>query len=383
MIKYSELGGDRLLNQIVMAGSHDAGITSGAANVQTQNLDIAGQALVGVRIFDLRIAAQKSDSKHGKHQGVQLKAFHGAVSKSSETRFVKDVNRVVKVEGDSLKYGEYGMGLNKILKDAKAFVTTNGSEFLILKFDKCSNWTLIAEACVSVLGANTIYKGKGSLNTTPLKDLKGKVVVVFTSDGIEAVRNAGYPVGSGILGIKNLYGGEGGGYDSKFDGLQYHGKGGTKVTNILGDKLKENEKKQGKIMTEGAGGESPNVMGMMYWTTTGLNESIQQRNDQMWTGSNVTALKQLWKRGLADSIHNRLQSRNLDLTQHSSGGLLKTFMPNIVMVDFADDSKCKTIYDLNKVAAVSLSMASSALSQEVKQLEAKYAELQRNMRRSA
>ena len=58
-------------------------------------------------------------------------------------------------------------------------------------------------------------------------------------------------------------------------------------------------------------------------------------------------------------------------------------MPNIVMVDFADDSKCKTIYDLNKVAAVSLSMASSALSQEVKQLEAKYAELQRNMRRSA
>ena len=152
---------------------------------------------MGVRIFDLRIAAQKSDSKHGKHQGVQLKAFHGAVSKSSETRFVKDVNRVVKVEGDSLKYGEYGMGLNKILKDAKAFVTTNGSEFLILKFDKCSNWTLIAEACVSVLGANTIYKGKGSLNTTPLKDLKGKVVVVFTSDGIEAVRNAGYPVGSG------------------------------------------------------------------------------------------------------------------------------------------------------------------------------------------
>jgi hypothetical protein len=292
------------------------------------------------------------------------------------------VNRVVKVEGDSLKYGEYGMGLNKILKDAKTFVTTNSSEFLILKFDKCSNWKLIAEACVSVLGDNTIYKGKGSLNTTPLKDLKGKVVVVFTSDGIEAVRNDGYPVGSGILGIKNLYGGKGGGYSSKFDGMQYHGKGGTKVTNIFGDKLKENEKKQGKIMTEGAGGEDPNVMGMMYWTTTGLKESIQQRNDQMWTGSNVTALKQLWKRGMADSIHNRLQSRNLDLTQHSSGGLLKTFMPNIVMIDFADDSKCKTIYELNKVAAISLSLASSALSQEVKQLEAKYAELQRNMRRN-
>jgi hypothetical protein len=382
MIKYIELGENRLLNQIVMAGSHDAGITSGAANVQTQNLDIAGQAKAGVRVFDLRIAAQKSDSKHGKHEGVQLKAFHGAVSKSSETRFVKDVNRVVKVEGDSLKYGEYGMGLNKILKDAKTFVTTNSSEFLILKFDKCSNWKLIAEACVSVLGDNTIYKGKGSLNTTPLKDLKGKVVVVFTSDGIEAVRNDGYPVGSGILGIKNLYGGKGGGYSSKFDGMQYHGKGGTKVTNIFGDKLKENEKKQGKIMTEGAGGEDPNVMGMMYWTTTGLKESIQQRNDQMWTGSNVTALKQLWKRGLADSIHNRLQSRNLDLTQHSSGGLLKTFMPNIVMIDFADDSKCKTIYELNKVAAISLSLASSALSQEVKQLEAKYAELQRNMRRN-
>ena len=57
MITYYELGASKQLNEIVVAGSHDAGITSGGTNVKTQALDIGEQAQAGVRVFDLRIAA--------------------------------------------------------------------------------------------------------------------------------------------------------------------------------------------------------------------------------------------------------------------------------------------------------------------------------------
>src|SRR4051794_18116244 len=68
MICYYELGADKRLNDIVMAGSHDAGITGGGSNVQTQDLDIGGQASAGVRLFDLRIAGASVTTQHGTKQ---------------------------------------------------------------------------------------------------------------------------------------------------------------------------------------------------------------------------------------------------------------------------------------------------------------------------
>ena len=76
MINYFELGADKQLNEIVFAGSHDAGITGGGANVQTQNLNILEQAQAGVRLFDLRIAAATVGGKFGSDKVAELKAFH-------------------------------------------------------------------------------------------------------------------------------------------------------------------------------------------------------------------------------------------------------------------------------------------------------------------
>src|SRR5262249_39807531 len=152
------------------------------------------------------------------------------------------------------------------------------TEFLILKFDKCKNWGLIAEACVDVLG-DTIYKGAGNLNIKKLKNLKGKVIVLFGKDGYRDIPNE-YKARGGILPFKNLY--DGGVYDEDYNGLQYYGKGGTKVTNTI-DKTEENYKKQKELMRKGAK-KDVSVMGMMYWTTTGVFESIEKRNRKMWTG---------------------------------------------------------------------------------------------------
>ena len=48
---------------------------------------------------------------------------------------------------------------------------------------------------------------------------------------------------------------------------------------------------------------------------------------------------------------------NIDPAKDSSVGMLKTPMKNFVMIDFSDANKCKTIYDLNSVAASALTAA--------------------------
>src|SRR5258708_16841961 len=55
IITYYDLGPNKRLNEIVMAGSHDAGVTFGKDNTQTQDLDILGQATACVRLLDIRI----------------------------------------------------------------------------------------------------------------------------------------------------------------------------------------------------------------------------------------------------------------------------------------------------------------------------------------
>ena len=77
------------------------------------------------------------------------------------------------------------MGLTGMLQQARNFVhsSSGANEFLILKFDKCTNWGLIADTCVDVLGL-ALYKGGGNLNTKTLEELRGKVVVLFSSKGL-------------------------------------------------------------------------------------------------------------------------------------------------------------------------------------------------------
>ena len=76
------------------------------------------------------------------------------------------------------------------------------------------------------------------------------------------------------------------------------------------------------------------------------------------------------------SIESRLADY-VDPTSHVYGTVLKAFMPNIVMIDFADPKKCKTIYELNQAASTSLTNAAKTVAD----IHKKYAELQKNMGR--
>jgi hypothetical protein len=346
MIKYYELGPDKRLNEIVMAGSHDAGITGGGANIQTQSVDIHGQATAGVRIFDLRIAAATVAGTTGGVKNAELKSFHADAklqSKAQTTRHMAGLGGAQQIVRTKLRGGAFGLGLSAMLQQARLFVQQNSSEFLILKFDKSTNWMLIAESCVNELGTE-IYTGGGNLNRKRLRDLQGKVIVLFTEGGIAEVHNTYGPL-QGILGIRNLYGGTSA-YSDNFNGLQYFGKGGTSPFNPY-RKINQNVKKQSKIIGKGGDG-NPNVMGMMYWTTTGLTGSIQARNDGMWDQPKVAKLRNMWDQGLDNAITSRV-NKYTNINGFAGGQVLKAFMPNMIMIDFADSPKCQEIFELNTI----------------------------------
>nr|WP_052170763.1 hypothetical protein [Massilia sp. JS1662] len=391
MIKYSDLGAHRRLNEIVMAGSHDAGITGGDKNAQTQTLDIGQQARAGVRFFDLRIAAFATNQLENGVKKVEMRAFHadGMLHKvENKTRGVVGATGTAVLERSKLKGGtDKGLGLAEMLDDAYDFVSSAdfSSEFLILKFDKCTNWKLIAGMCQARLGQK-LYTGGGNLNTKTLADLAGKVIVAFMPEGY-AQLDVNERVG--ITPIKNLYKPPAN-YDPAASGLQYWGAGGTSPMNgkTQNGKMQENISKQSKIMRSATMGvkvkkhfqfarsveyrnsaASPHAMGMMYWTTTGLLASIKSRNDNLWTAKNRLGLSEMWLNmfmEFAEYLQNALPD-NINLASYSSGGTLKMFMPNIVMIDFADDDKCQYIYDLNNLAAVRLAAVTRAieLGQEV------------------
>jgi hypothetical protein len=349
MITYYELGPDKQLNEIVVAGSHDAGITGGATNVKTQSLDIGEQASAGVRVFDLRIAATSVPGQRaGLPKQAELKAFHAnpaAMKNETKSRHLGD-GMMVDLQRTKFKLdaGDFGLGLNQMLRDAEHFVTIDApDEFLILKFDKCLNWPLIADACRDKLG-DVMFKRHVNLNTRKLSELAGHVICVFSDKGVIEIahqRNWG-PI-HGILGFTNLSSSSVG-YQDDYPGLQYYGKGGTSVAKPF-NKLTQNEKKQRKLVG-GATRAGPEVMGMMYWTTTGILESIDERNDTMWEAPNVAKLKRLWAQGLAEYVY---QENPLDIPEGSPaiGPIRKQKLPNIVMIDFADERKCAVIRGLN------------------------------------
>ena len=54
---------------------------------------------------------------------------------------------------------------------------------------------------------------------------------------------------------------------------------------------------------EGAGAlGNPEVIGMMYWTSTGIFETIKKRNEKMWDPPNIARLRKLWAQGLEDFV---------------------------------------------------------------------------------
>lgn len=321
------------LNEIVIAGSHDAGIYDDVGgNVRTQDLNIAEQAEAGVRFFDLRIATRKLGPDK-----FEPSAFH------LDPKLV--INRGTHQHVDIL--GGWGGKLEQMLKDAKDFVKSNKTEFLILKFSKSYGMKGIADACIQILDNHHFSSADSrNLNLAKVSELRGKVITLFSAVDLKEIERAGISLqGGGFFAFHELYDkatGSSKPYKPEAEGLQYFGKfSGT-------DNINKNNKKQKSTLMAGALGADQNALGMMYWTTTGMFGNIRKRNDKMWSDARVAELVDTWSTVLSDAILNRM-GRNLNNAQNF-GGLFAAFMPNIVMIDFASPSKCDAIRRLNEVS---------------------------------
>ncbi|MFV0358368.1 hypothetical protein [Tropicimonas sp.] len=355
-IRYMDLGGDRRISSIVFAGSHDASITGGKWNSRTQNKTIGEQARCGVRLFDLRIIGRTGPG------GGSLVGYHGSTGRAKKidatsTHTGEDYDDVRLRRFMAL--GTFGLKLSDMLKQARAFVRDSG-EFLIFKFDKCENYQLIADYCTSILGRRIFTSGRGNeFGKVTLDELSGKVVCVFPDGEKGLGQIAGARPEDGILGFRSLKGDDGQPkpYDPAWCGLQYIGKGGTSLPDkAYKYKVRDNIDKQRKIMlqmAQCATDDAANVLGMMYWTSTGLTASIRHRDSYMWKDSNVRRMQELWNCGLEAAIRTQLARDRIKAMAYREqfGGTyqrrMKAFLPNIVMVDFADESKCDTIHALN------------------------------------
>lgn len=324
------------LSRIVMPGAHDAGIYGNHFSrvALTQALDIRGQINCGVRWFDIRVQGELVDGV------VQHKAYHG---KGARERNQDGL--------DYLKggFGGFGGEIGRMTRDAIYFLRQpiNQSEVLIFKISKSSNIETVFNAICDA-GGDVIYSSRDhfhNLNQKTVGELRGSLIILVEEKHMPALR--GSANSDKAFSFKELYAG-GAVYENDYRGLQYYGKhSGTnyKALNRSTQKKRISKGNDRYARTE------PEAMGMLYWTLTtaqplALPISIKNRDKLLWKDRYKAKLQTIWKNGLEDSLRQRIgHGFNLDVANHE----INLFMPNIIMVDFADASKCRTIIDLNQV----------------------------------
>jgi hypothetical protein len=334
---------NKRLCDVVFPGTHDAGIYGNDLGgvIKTQNLSIGEQAKAGVRYFDLRIINVKTNGK------LEQRAYHAPGFSRKEDK------KLGSYQTPATGGGVGGDRLTQMLDQAREFVMKNPEEFLILRFSKCGDMEEVANQCILKLGDQR-FASNVNLNVATIASLQGKVIVVFDSGDFNKFP-AVLKSTPGILPVKAMFNKKGDGhaeYNAYMWGLQYFGN-----YSNTGDK-KKNIKKQLNILSQGPI-SSPELLGMMYWTLTsnpgeGLHKlfySIEKRDKGMWTSSQK-ALTDAWKAGVKSHIIARAgvlhqQWRANGFPPQAVDRVSKSFMPNIVMIDFADPNRCATIWNLN------------------------------------
>jgi hypothetical protein len=161
--------GNLTLKDIVIPGSHDAGMSAlnGTGGIQansinpcntlTQKQNIGRQLNKGIRMFDLRVGMFKN-AIYTKHSSSDCMA--DAVG------------------------GGYGERFKDILDSVKTFLDHHQKEFIILTFshfcEKEAPAKKVADTIIQVLGRQRIYNNGGkSIANIKLNDLAGKVIITF------------------------------------------------------------------------------------------------------------------------------------------------------------------------------------------------------------
>lgn len=174
-----DVPGTRLLHEICIPGSHDAGVygdsidtrKSPASWARCQTGNIFEQATAGSRMFDCRVFLKKVG-------GTMTPTMGHFFSEKTKGSFGK--------KHETGRGGAYGGSLLNCIYDAIRFVKQHDTEFLILRFSHTYCPTEVGTALNTflALGDNLryIYTGNNNIAQERLSSLRGKVIMVFASE---------------------------------------------------------------------------------------------------------------------------------------------------------------------------------------------------------
>lgn len=354
---YLQFFSKRRLNQIIIPGSHDAGLAAqfhhalsvaGRASLTvTQDKSIAEQAGAGSRFFDVRIMKV----------GGELKTFHTMK------------NPLPFTHSDTRKLGASGEGFGSIINGLRDFVDTNRSEFAIVRLSHLRDSAEVFEELWAWIVANDdfVYRGTGNLALKTVGELAGKLVFVVESKKMKHVLTPpqGSPIGGKARvptqrdGFHRFYSSKGGNLPTVEDGLclcgEFSNKG--KVADILDRQIKHYSHHDQHRNCIG----SQQHMYALYWTATGGN--IKDNTARQLTSENFKKVRKLVSDTVAKNWGDELEANKYALMSPGTNMAKQRLMgenqarakfsikaasiPNVIFYDFVNDDTSQEIIDLN------------------------------------
>jgi hypothetical protein len=327
-----ELSDAKLLRQIVMPGSHDAGVYGTAQTVLRasplvkneyvvcQHSDFSRQATAGSRFFDCRVFFQKIPQGERQSPDQKYKNVLG--------HFAKEKQKTSKEP----TMGGYGGALAAVLGQALDFVIANTTEFIILRFSHTYHPTECINEIKQIVKSKptyqgAVYKDPGNIAMRRVGDLRGKVIMVFDekfnhhitpTEGVH--RFSKYKEGSSnIDGLATC-----GTFASSMDMKKVHGETMTAVENHL----------------KNHPGDGAGHLHFIYWQQTQKNPFGEKDIYKTTTASKQPGKE--WSGGAHANLGDLMSE--LDAKRQSSGNRLAV---NVLSHDFVDAGTCEKIIKLN------------------------------------
>lgn len=349
----ADVDGSKFLYQLTLPGSHDAGVYSdtatqkdikvvtpfvGAGQVRCQSLSILNQAVAGSRFFDCRVYLRSFPLK---------KVINGKMTTEQKVptlgHFFKDTK-----EGMG---GGYGGSLATVIYDAIGFVREHPTEFIILRFSHTKCTDEVADMLEQVYDSNGngqyIFNGDVNIAQTRVRDLRGKVVMVFDSK-FNKQRLQSVQVKKTLQSLRSVEYKAGRGLGSK--GMQ------------LFTKYEDGKAVSNGLCTCGGFASSSKMDKVYNKSIEATKKHLSHPNDHLcfvyWqlTGGNVETNTKA-----TSGTHAKLDGFLQEVLQNAmaSGNL-----PNVISHDFVSEDSCRQIISLNqdRKALMSQWMAKQATS---------------------
>ena len=353
----------RLLKQVIIPGSHDAGLSSGfqrdlffassPAKTVTQSESVLGQAQRGSRFFDVRI--QKI--------GGELKSFHTAPNPLGKVPLIKNIKAT---RTDTRTLGASGEGFAHILDDLRGFVQ-GSTEFIIVRLSHLKDsadifqdlWTWIEQPTNS----QYVYRGTGNLANKTVGELAGSLVFVIEA---KKFKHAVTPPTGGAAripgqadGFHRFYQSKGGNLPDVHDGLCVCGEFSNKKT--LTDIMKKQIDNYSHHDQHKNHRPEQSHLYSLYWTATGGD--IQANTTRELTTANFKQVRALMNSTIQKNWSDKIGAHKDILQtpgphwlkqQFDQANLARTkfavksaSIPNIILYDFINDAMSQEIINLN------------------------------------